>query len=77
MPSISVRKIDQETLVRLRALATRDGVSMEEAVRRILKQAVATREKPGDLAVRLFSPAWGDDGFQLPTREIEPPTKIR
>lgn len=77
MPNISVRKIDQETLDRLRVLAARDGVSMEEEVRRILKRAVATTEKPGDLAVRLFSPAWGDDDFQLPDREIEPPTEIR
>ena len=77
MPNISVRKIDHETIDRLRALASRDGVSMEEKVRRILKQAVATTEKPGDLAVRLFGPAWGDDDFQLPAREIEPPSDFR
>lgn len=77
MPDISVRRIDQETLDRLRALATRKSISMEEAVRRILRQAVAVPEKPGDLAVRLFSPAWGDDELVLPVREIEPPPSLR
>ena len=38
MPNISVRKIDQETLDRLRALATRDGVSMEEEAQWLNRQ---------------------------------------
>ena len=77
MPNISVRKIDQQTYDRLRNMAESDGVSMEEKVRRILKQSVAITSKPGDLAVELFRPAWGDEAFQLPEREVEPPPSLR
>ncbi len=51
MPSISVRKIDEDTLKRLRNRATRHGVSMEEEVRQILQRAVTTPEQIGS---RLF-----------------------
>lgn len=57
MASLSVRKIDEETVAHLRIRAAQHGVSMEEEVRRFLMQAVATPENLGDLAVRLFSPA--------------------
>ena len=77
MPNISVRKIDQQTYDRLRNMADREGVSMEEKVRRILRQSVAITSKPGDLAVELFRPAWGEERFQLPEREVEPPPSLR
>ena len=54
MPSISVRKIDENTLKQLRSRALEHGVSMEEEVRQILKRAVATPEDLGDLAMELF-----------------------
>jgi plasmid stability protein len=57
--SLSVRKLDDDILKRLRIRAAQHGVSMEEEARQILKRAVATPERLGDLAVRLFSPAYG------------------
>jgi antitoxin FitA len=73
MANLSIRKIDDETLQALRMQAASHGVSMEEEVRQILKQAVAAAEKPGDLAVRLFSPAWGTEALPLPPREVHEP----
>jgi len=46
---------------------------MEEEVRRILKQAVAVPDRLGDLAVRFFSEAWGEEPLRLPEREMAPP----
>lgn len=74
MASLSIRKIDDETLQRLRVQAARHGVSMEEEVRQILKRATSAPEKLGDLALRLFGPAWGAEALQLPPREIQAPT---
>jgi len=68
MASLSIRKIDDETVAHLRGRAARHGVSMEEEVRRILRQAVATPERLGDLAVRVFSPAYGGPELELPLR---------
>ncbi|HYN76264.1 MAG TPA: hypothetical protein VES73_00535 [Lamprocystis sp. (in: g-proteobacteria)] len=53
--------------------AERHGVSMEEEARRILKQAVAAPERLGDLAVRLFRPAYGGEDLALPERETPEP----
>ena len=76
MPSLSVRKLDEETVAHLRMRAARHGVSVEEEVRRILRQAVATPDRLGDLAVRLFSPAWGGPGLELPDRETPDPIDL-
>jgi antitoxin FitA len=65
--NLSVRKLDEETLFRLRIRAATHGVSMEEEARRILKDAVSAPERLGDLAVRIFGPKHGVD-LQLPTR---------
>jgi plasmid stability protein len=73
MANLSIRKIDEETLQGLRMQAARHGVSMEEEIRQILKRAVAAPEKPGDLAVRLFTPAWGEEQLVLPPRELQDP----
>jgi len=76
MPSLSVRKIDDDTMRRLRIQAASHGASMEEEVRQILKRAVSTPERLGDLAVRLFSPAYGDDELTLPERETQEPVSF-
>ena len=73
MPSLSVRKIDEDTMHRLRIQAAKHGTSMEEEVRQILKRAVSTPENLGDLAVRLFSPAYSNDELTLPERETHEP----
>ena len=77
MASLSVRRIDDETVAHLRVRAARHGVSMEEEVRRILRQAVAAPDRLGDLAVRLFSPAWAGPELELPEREIHEPVEFR
>lgn len=67
MGNLSVRKLDDETLSRLRIRAAEHGVSMEEEARRILKNAVSAPERLGDLAVKIFGSKHGVD-LQLPTR---------
>ncbi len=74
MASLSVRKLDDETLGRLRVRAAQHGVSMEEEVRHIIKMAVSPPERLGDMAVRLFAPAYGGPELELPEREITDPT---
>ena len=52
MPSLSVRRLDEDTISRLRIRAAQHGVSMEEEARRILKDAVSAPDHLGDLALR-------------------------
>lgn len=77
MASLSVRQLDDQLVANLRVRAARHGVSMEEEVRRILKQAVATPEQLGDLAVRLFSPTYGGPELELPDRESHEPIEFQ
>lgn len=69
MGNISVRKLDEETLAALRVRAERRGVSMEEEVRQILKQAVCEPVRLGDLALEMFGP---DNGVDLVLRDRRP-----
>ena len=75
MASLSVRKLDDETLSRLRVRAASRGVSMEEEVRRILKEAVAAPERLGDLAVQIFGPRSGVD-LDLPQHPAHRPVNL-
>ncbi len=77
MPSLSVRKLDEDTFRQLRVQAAKHGVSMEEEVRRIIKRAVTTPENLGDLAVRLFSAAYNGDELRLPQRETHAPATFK
>lgn len=61
MANLSIRKLSDETLLRLRTRAASRGVSMEEEARRILSEAVAAPERLGDLAVQTFGPTHGVD----------------
>ncbi len=54
MANLSVRKLDEEVFSKLRMRAAAHGVSMEEEVRQILKQAVTSPVKLGDMALQLF-----------------------
>ncbi|ABM61567.1 FitA-like ribbon-helix-helix domain-containing protein [Halorhodospira halophila] len=72
MSSISVRRLDEETLRRLRARADRHGVSMEEEVRRILQSAVSGPERLGDLARTTFGPTHGVE-LELPRHDPHDP----
>jgi plasmid stability protein len=73
MPSLSVRKLDEDTFSQLRIQAAKHGISMEEEVRRIIKRAVTTPENLGDLAVRLFRAAYNGEELSLPQRETSAP----
>ena len=75
MASLSIRKLDEETYDRLRARATRHGISMEEEVRQILKQAVAPPERLGDLFLKVFGPERGAD-LEIPSREPHEPMDL-
>lgn len=75
MATISVRKLDDEIVKRLRLRAARNGVSMEEEVRQILKRAVNAPERLGDLAVKMFGGDYGID-LELPERELRDPIDL-
>ncbi|TDI20920.1 MAG: ribbon-helix-helix protein, CopG family [Acidobacteria bacterium] len=74
MASLSVRKIDEDLYDRLRVLAAKHGVSMEEEVRRILRRVVTAPERLGDLALECF----GDNGveLELPSRQPHDPIDV-
>lgn len=69
MGSISVQQLDEEILTRLRDRAGRNGISMEEEVRRILRAAVSGPERIGDVAVKYFGE---DHGVELEMPRHEP-----
>ena len=75
MTGLSVRRLDDETLPRLRIRAAKHGVSMDEEARRILKDAVSTPDCLGDLALRIFGPEHGVD-LQLPERTRHEPLDL-
>lgn len=65
MANLSIRKLDEDVFSRLRVLASTHGVSMEEEVRQILKQAVTQQIKLGDMALQLFGEEQGVE-LELP-----------
>ena len=71
MASLSVRRLDGEVIRRLKIRAQRDGLSVEETVRRILADAVINVEPVGAMIRRII----GDDAidFDLPAREVDDP----
>jgi plasmid stability protein len=75
MPSLSVRRLDEDTMSRLRIRAAQHGVSMEEEARRILKDAVSPPDHLGDLALRIFGLKHGVD-LQLPERTPHEPLDL-
>jgi plasmid stability protein len=63
MASITIRNLEDDLKARLRIRAAEHGCSMEEEVRRILRD-VLDRERPrtlADLALELFGPEHGID----------------
>ena len=71
MANLSVRRLDDETMYRLRMRAARQNLSMEEAVRRILRSAVADEEPVGTMIRRLVADNACD--LELPVREAGKP----
>ena len=59
MANISIRKLDEDVVAKLRVRAARHGVSMEEEIRQTLKKSVDSQLKLGDLAFHLFGDKYG------------------
>jgi len=74
MANLSIRKLDDDTITRLRVRAAHHRVSMEEEARRILRQAVATPKKLGDLSLQFFGPESGVELELLQHAPHEPPS---
>lgn len=70
MTSLTIRNLDEATKQRLRLRAARHGVSMEEEVRRILREALRPVEAPSGLGTRLRDRFAGvaAEEFALPER---------
>ena len=66
----------RELLERLRSRAAQHGISLGDEIRQILQHAVAAPENLGDLAVRLFSPAYDGDELVLLEREVPEPMEF-
>jgi len=75
MANLSIRKLDEEVVRRLRKRAGAHGVSMEEEVRQILAEAVASPERLGDFALSLFGPVNGYD-LELPEHGTHEPIEL-
>ena len=71
MASLSIRRLEEETLGRLKARAKRDSISLEETVRRILRVAVADDVPVGTTIRRIV----GEDAIdlELPQRKLDSP----
>ena len=61
MGSLSIRRLDDDVIRRLRERAASHGISMEEEARRILGEAVSAPDRVGDLALTLFGPVHGHE----------------
>ena len=59
MANLSVRKLDDEIVTKLRLRAVQHRVSMEEEIRRIITQAVTAPERLGDMALDFFGADFG------------------
>lgn len=72
MASITIRNLDDVLKQRLRERAARDGVSMEEEVRRILSETLAQTPRPRRnlyAAVRACLPDTGGVELERPPRQ--------
>lgn len=61
MANLSIRKLDDKVYERLRLMAAKHGVSMEEEIRLILGQAVKVPDKTSDIFLKYFGPTNGID----------------
>ncbi|MDZ7683854.1 MAG: hypothetical protein U5O39_01290 [Gammaproteobacteria bacterium] len=75
MGNLSIRRLDDETIKRLRVRAAEHGVSMEEEARRIISEAVSAPNRLGDFAVRTFGPEYGTE-VELDARTPHEPLDI-
>ena len=69
MANLSIRRLDDEVMTRLKIRAQREKASLEETVRRILRTAVVDEEPVGTMIRRIV----GNDSYdlELPKREFD------
>lgn len=72
MASLSIRKLDDDTYGRLQQRAARNGVSMEEEARQILRTAVSPPQRLGDFFLEVFGERNGADLDLRPKTPHEP-----
>jgi len=65
MANLSIRELDDDTITHLRIRAAHHQVSMEEEASRILRQALTTPKRLGDLSVQFFGAKSGVE-LELP-----------
>lgn len=75
LASISVRKIDDNILKKIKLQAVHHGVSMEEEVRYILTEAVKSNEKLSHAVTKIFS-SCNNKPLIIPKREINEPIEF-
>jgi len=75
MANLSIRKLDDDTIARLRIRAAYHRVSMEEEARRILRQAVTPPKRLGDLSIQFFGTESGVE-LELPKHAPHDPLSI-
>ena len=71
-----IKELKDNTLRRLRMRVANHGISVEEEAWQIIRQAVSTSERLGDLAVRLFAPGYGGPELELSERKITDPLEF-
>jgi antitoxin FitA len=76
--TLTIRKLDDRVKQRLRVRAARNGRSMEEEARRILKSALGAKPsaKPeglGTMIRKIFAPLGGVDLPELPRQYVKDP----
>jgi antitoxin FitA len=80
MASITIRRLPETTKRRLRIRAARNGRSMEQEAREILKLALTNPEPPtenlGEAIRKIFAPFGGVD-LKIPKREPIPENRIK
>ena len=73
MPMLTIRNIDESLKTQLRITAAKQGVSMEEQVRIILREALNPKEKKKGLGSRIhqrFAEIGGGVDLELPKRSM-------
>jgi len=61
MANLSIRKLNDDVVDKLRLRAAQHGLSMEEEVRRIIMHAVSSPNRLGDMALDIFGADFGVD----------------
>ena len=82
MASITIRNLDDDVKARLRIFAARQGRSMEEAAREILRAALANRRRPAppnlvESVRRRFASVGGVDLLMAPREPSREPPKLK